>query len=140
MRPDRLLLAVSLFSKSSAGGAGVTRRATVALAAGFILGLILDLAIAGLLQVSIHRSNQANRRADAAVASSAASAAAAAAARQAAYQSCLAANKVKEADLKRWNSLLALVESRPQTPAMIKFRMQVSSINAAADKLAVCTP
>lgn len=107
---------------------------------GVLVGFLIDVAIAGLLQVSIHRSNAATRHAAAAQASAAEAAAQASAARVAAYQSCLVANRIKAADLRRWNALLSLAATGPQTPAMIAFRAKVETINLTTDRPDKCTP
>lgn len=53
--------------------------------------------------------------------------------RVAAYQLCLANNDAKQADLARWNAILALVRQSPATPMQTAFIEGVEEANSIAD-------
>jgi hypothetical protein len=61
---------------------------------------------------------------------------AAATAQQAQYDACLAANRVRAADLKRWQAVVALIP--PDNPRTAAFDTRVAALNVAADQPERC--
>ena len=100
-------------------------------AVGFVVGLILDIVIAVLLIVDVQHSQKAITR-------SVQASEAVQVVKVAQYQSCLATESVKAADLTRWDAVLRLVNTTPNTPEMQAFIKAVDAANRTADRPKVC--
>jgi len=128
MQVPRLLLGASLLSATVGpdGRPGVRvglRRWVVGL---LILGVMLDLMISAVLLYNNHQIQRATSEAHIL--------------KVAAYESCIAGNKNRAADLDRWDHVLALIDTMPQNPAVVQFVDGVRAINAHTDQPTDCGP
>lgn len=121
MQSPRLLLALSLGvslarSNGAPGGAGVRLRlVSIFLAVGVALDLIVGLAL-GYVAIQARDAASSARIG-----------------RVAAYQSCLANNEAKMSDLARWDAIVALLRSGPDSPELRAFLDGVEKANGSAD-------
>jgi hypothetical protein len=128
MPSPRFLLASLLIGSLSTGGdqgAPVSDRARrnwiIILVT---VGVVLDLAISGVLGLYYHRTNVlASQNHQLKVG---------------AYEACLGGNEFRTADAKRWNQVLALVDTQPNNPATHRFVVGVQNANRVADQPSTC--
>ena len=126
MHSPRLLLAwslgVSMTALDATGGRGRARARWVIalLTVGIILDLLVSLAL-GALAVQAKNAG-----------------ATAHIARVAAYESCMASNRAKQADSARWDTVVQLIETGPGSPQVETFLAGLEKANAAADKPLDC--
>ena len=88
------------------------------------VGVILDLAISGVLGLYYHRTNELASQNHQL--------------RVGAYEACLGGNKFRTADSLRWSQVLALVDTNPTSPDTMRFVNGVKLANSVADKPDTC--
>lgn len=126
MHSPRLLLAWSLGVGMSTidtanGDARPRARWVIALLViGITLDLVVSLALGGLAVQAKH------------------AAATARIARVAAYESCVASNESRQADLVRWEKVVALIDTMPANPEVQTFIAGVRAANETADRQVDC--
>ena len=127
MHSQRLLLGLSLMSATGVASVGsqrpLIRRPWVLTL--LVVGIVLDLAISGAL---IHNNYQINK-----VVSQAHIA------KVAAYEYCLKGNASAQADLKRWDAVLALLHDGQNDPQLETFIAGVEKANRTADQQTDCS-
>lgn len=122
MHSPRLLLAWSLgvgmsTTDTVAGGARPRVRWVIAL---LTIGITLDLVVSLALGALAVQAKNAGATAHIA--------------RVAAYESCMASNRAKQADSARWDTVVQLIETGPGSPQVETFLAGLEKANAAADK------
>lgn len=126
MHSPRLLLLSVAFTLSAAGQDGTDGRiilrrwVVIGLAVGIALDLLIGLTLGPIALEARRASSQAHLN------------------RVAAYEACLQFDQVKVADLKRWDAIIALINSGPASPQTEAFIKGVEQANKTADQPVDC--